>query len=62
MIITYFEYVAFVIKHVMRLPNIVICGLSGSAKCFRISHIRHDYRKNVTERKICVLIFSTKFA
>ena len=62
MIITYFESVAFVNQHIMHLRIIVICGLSGSTNFFHISHKRHDYRENVTERKICVLIFSIKFA
>jgi hypothetical protein len=62
MIITYFESAAFVIQHVERLRNIAVCGLSGSTKFFHIPHKRHDYRKNVTERKICVLVFSIKYA
>ena len=45
--ITYYEFVpiALDIQHAMRMRRVVICGLSGSALLFRISHKQHDFRK-----------------
>ena len=37
----------------------LICGLSGCTIFSTLSHKRHDFRKNVIERKMCILIFST---
>jgi hypothetical protein len=52
--------VALIIQHAMRTRRITMsCGLSGSTTFSTLSHKRHDFRKNVTEYKICVLIFST---
>jgi hypothetical protein len=36
----------------------VICGPSGSTT---LSHKWHDFRKNIIEHKMCVLVFSTRF-
>jgi hypothetical protein len=55
---------------VIRLANgifsashyIVICGLSGATVSFTLSHKRHDFRKNVIEHKMRVLIFSTSLS
>ena len=39
-----------------------ICGLSVSTIFFStLSHKRYDFRKKVTEHKMCVLVFSTEF-
>jgi hypothetical protein len=54
--------VALVIKRAKRMRHIAICGLSRSAVIFpTLSHKRYDFRKKVTEHKMCVLIFSTTF-
>ena len=54
-------FVALVIQHAIRMRHVVICGLSVSTIFFQLSHKRHDSRKNVTEHKMCVVIFSTTF-
>ena len=38
---------------------VVFCGLFRSTIISILSHERHAFRKNVTERKICVAIFFT---
>jgi len=62
--ITYSEYafVALGNQREMLIRHIVICDLSGSTIIFfTLSHTRHDFRKNVTENKMCVLIFPQTF-
>ena len=50
------------IKHAMHMSHIVICGLSGSAIFFQLYPVNSTILgKKVIERKMCVLIFSTKF-
>ena len=39
----------------------VICGPSVFTLFSKLSHKRHNFRKNIIEHKICVLIFSTDF-
>jgi len=52
-------FVALGIQDAMRIRHIVICGLPRSTEFFRISHKWHDFRKQVTEHKIRILIFFT---
>ena len=47
--------VAVLIQHASR-HHIAITSLSGSSIFFDISHKRYDFRKNVTENKMCILL------
>jgi hypothetical protein len=54
-------FVALVIENARRMRLIIL-----SVACLELYHIfpnykRHDFRENVIERKMCVLIFSTTF-
>ena len=41
---------------------VILYAASLARQCFStLSHKQHDFRKNVTEHKMCVLIFSTTF-
>jgi len=56
------ESAALITQHTTRMRHIVICGLSPLYHIVStLSHKRHDFRKKVTEHKMCVLIFSTTF-
>jgi hypothetical protein len=52
-----FVIVALFTQHAMRARHIVICGFPRYFSTR--SRKRHDFRKIVTEHKMCVLIFST---
>jgi hypothetical protein len=54
--------VALLIQHATRMRHIVSFVTSLPSQAFStLSHKRHDFRKKITEDKICVLIFSTAF-
>ena len=54
-------FVALGIQHEMRMRHIVVCDLPGCKYFSTLSHKRHDFKKIVTEHKVCVLIFCTTF-
>ena len=54
-----YVFVALSTQHAMRIRHIVICGLQRCKYSITLSHKRHDFRKTVTDHKMCVLIFST---
>ena len=55
--------VALGIQHAHAPYCIVFCGLSRCAVFFpTLSKKRHDFRKNIIEHKMCVLIFSASWS
>jgi len=54
-------FVALGIKHAMRMSHIILSPMVCPAVQYfpTLSHTRHDFRKAVIERKMCVLISST---
>jgi hypothetical protein len=59
MSITYCEcvIVALCIQPAMRMRRIVMCLAHAQQSLPTLYHKRHDLRKNVTEHKMCVLIY-----
>jgi len=57
-------FVVLVIQHAMRMRHIILSPTACPAVPIfpTLSHKRHDLQENVLEYKMCVLIFSTKFA
>jgi len=54
-------FVALGIQHAMCVSRILIYGVRGSAIFLQGISYRYDFRKNVIERKMLVLIFSKTF-
>ena len=55
--------VALLIQHATRMSHTVMLFLASLAPPYlsTLSHKRRDFRKKVTEYKMCVLIFSITF-
>jgi hypothetical protein len=55
--------VAQVIQYTVRMLRILSCVTWPAVSYFyTLSHKRHDFRKNVVEYEMCVLIFSTNLS
>jgi hypothetical protein len=54
-------HLAFLIQHVKCMRHTVICGLSGYTTFIDTVSQIAQFSGKVTERKMCVLIFSTTF-
>jgi hypothetical protein len=56
-------HVALIIRHATRMRHIMTWFMAPlTPPCSStLSHKRHDFRKNVIEHKMCVLIFSKSF-
>ena len=55
--------VALIVQHIMGMHRIILssAGSLAPSRFPTLSHKRHDFRKAVTEHKMCVLILSTIF-
>jgi hypothetical protein len=56
-----FLFVALGIQHVTRMRHIFTVACPAVQYFSTLSQERHDFRKTVTENKMCVLTFSTTF-
>jgi hypothetical protein len=56
-----FARVALLVQHVTRMRHIVISASLALPYFSTLSHKWHDFRKNVTKYKMCILIFCTTF-
>ena len=56
-----YAHVALFMQHATRMRHIVLPFVASLAPPHysTSSHKRHDFRKNVTEHEMCILIFST---
>jgi hypothetical protein len=65
-IVAYSEclFVALVTQHARRMCHIISSYVGYSAPPYfsTLSHKRHDFRKNFTENRHCVLIFSSSLS
>jgi hypothetical protein len=63
MSITYSEcvFVDLGIQQAICMRHTVICGVPTLQYFSTLSHKRHDFRKTITEHKMCVLIFCITF-
>jgi hypothetical protein len=54
---------ALVIQYAKRMRRIILSSVACLVlQCFStLSHKRHDFRKQIMEQEMCVLIFSTTF-
>ena len=54
--------VALVIQYTVRMLRILSCVVCPAVSCFyTLSHKRHDFRENIIEYEVRVLIFCTNF-
>ena len=55
--------VALIVRHATRMRHMPLSFVTSLAPSYfsTLSHKRHDFRKSVTEHKMCVLIFSEIF-
>jgi hypothetical protein len=55
--------VALVIQHAKRMRHIILSSVACPAVpyFYTLSRIRHDFRENVIEHKMCVLIYFETF-
>jgi hypothetical protein len=49
------------IQNAMRVRHVVICGLPGATLFFNFVSEQYDFRKEVIENKMSVMIFPTTF-
>jgi nitrogenase molybdenum-iron protein alpha/beta subunit len=64
--VTYSECVsvALVIQHAKRMSRIILSSVACLAlpHFFKLSHKEQDFKENIIEHKVCVLMFSTNLS